>query len=124
MLAFLVLGWLVASCSIPGTRAADVLTVVQVPPSPVVEVETVVGVKLVDRAGKTFDGANLTVDAHMTHPGMAPVVTPVVDEGKGAYTIRLRFPMAGVWVLRLKGELADRRTIDQQLCEITVRPAG
>jgi hypothetical protein len=122
--AFLLFGGLCASCSIPGTRATDVLTVVQVPPSPVVEAETVVGVKLVDRVGKVFDGAILRVEAHMTHPGMAPVVSQVVDEGKGAYSVRVRFPMAGAWVLRLKGELADRRTIDQQLCEITVRPAG
>jgi hypothetical protein len=61
----------------------------------------------------------------MTHPGMAPIVVPAVDEGDGKYKVTLRFTMAGEWVLTLKGTLPDRRVLDQRLGgAVTVRPPG
>ena len=125
-LVFPVLGALAfASCSIPGTPATRVVTRMRlVPPAPVVETETIIELGLFDDLGKELAGARLRVEAHMKHPGMAPVISQAVDEGNGNYIVRLRFSMAGEWVLQLKGELADRRTIDRRLNEVSVRPVG
>jgi hypothetical protein len=69
------------------------------------------------------DRADLTVHAFMTHPGMAPVAAVVEEQGGGVYRARVRFTMAGDWVLRVQGTSADGRTIDLQGEVRDVRPA-
>ncbi len=92
-----------------------------VPSTPTVDSEAVAEITVFDRARQPLGGARLRVEAHMNHPGMAPVVEPLVEQGNGVYTTRLRFSMAGVWVLFVKGELADRRRLDQRAAELIVR---
>ncbi len=42
----------------------------------------------------------MRVEAFMTHPGMAPVLETAAATRDGVYSVRLRFTMAGEWVLR------------------------
>ena len=114
-----------AACARHGAPATELVTRLNVvPSSPVVDGEAIAEFMILDGAGKKVPPASLRLEAHMTHPGMAPLVEPASDDGQGSYRVRLRFTMAGAWVLYVKGTLADRRAIDQRLGEVTVRPAS
>ena len=87
----------------------------------VVDGETIAEFTLLDARRQKVAAPGCRVEAHMTHPGMAPLIEPAANEAMVRYVARLRFPMAGGWMLFVKGELADRRPINQRLGEVTVR---
>ena len=68
-----------------------------------------------DRAlGQPVRGARLSLEGHMSHPGMAPVVAAVSETTDGRYEGQLRMTMAGDWTLVLSGALADGRRVTWQ----------
>ncbi len=68
-----------------------------------------------DRAlGRPLRGASLTLEGHMSHPGMAPVLAAVDETTAGRYEGRLRTMMAGDWTLVLSGALADGTRVTWQ----------
>ena len=89
------------------------------PAVPIVDRDALAEFTVLDRTGRPVRGARLSVEAHMTHPGMAPLVEPAAEQPNGTYTARLRFSMAGAWVLFVKGAMADRRVIDRRVGETT-----
>jgi hypothetical protein len=116
---------LVACAAASCARAADAIAIAwSIEPAPATGAETVAGFTLEDEAGRPVRGARLRMDAHMSHPGMAPVTTTVTELGDGRYQGRIRFSMAGDWVLVVTGELPDGTRFTRQLEVAGVRPAG
>ncbi len=64
-----------------------------------------------DRDGAPLSGAQLTLEGHMAHPGMAPAVTRMTEAAAGRYEARLRLTMAGEWTLVVSGTLADGQRV-------------
>lgn len=77
-----------------------------------------------DAAGQPIDGAALRIEAHMQHPGMAPVIETAEGRGKGVYAARVSLSMAGEWIVIVSGELPDGRRVREQAGGVMARPTG
>jgi len=91
-------------------------------PMPIAGRESVAEIQLNEAMARPVTGARLRLEAFMTHPGMAPLSAAVEEQGHGRYRARVRFTMAGDWVVRLQGTRADGRRIDVQDDVRRVRP--
>ena len=85
---------------------------------------TLVRLTLQDKNGSPVAGATLRLEAHMPHPGMAPVTSEVDESGDGTYEARLRLTMAGDWMFVVTGELTDGSRITEEIEVQAVRSAG
>jgi hypothetical protein len=95
--------------------ASDVRVTWTIEPNPpVTKTATSVRMTLLDRSGKPASGAKLRVEAHMTHPGMAPVMVDAVERRNGSYEAHLLLSMAGDWVFVVTGVLADGSRISRE----------
>jgi hypothetical protein len=78
--------------------------------------------RLMDKAGKAISGARISMEADMSHPGMAPVFADVRETAPGSYQGPIGFTMAGDWVLLLHVTMPDGQKIERQ-CDVRgVRP--
>ncbi len=118
---------LAASLAAGGCRrsAAAVSVAWQEQPAAVtVDRPALLQIVLRDASGQPIDGATLRIEAHMQHPGMAPVVETAEARGKGVYAARVSLSMAGEWIVIVSGELPDGRRIREQAGGLDALPAG
>ena len=93
------------------------------PSPPLAGSDIVARISLHDSARNPVVGATLHLEGQMSHPGMTPVVSDVIERGGGIYEARLRLTMEGDWTLVLAGELRDGGRITKQLDLAGVRRA-
>jgi hypothetical protein len=112
---------LTAACS--GRGAADDLRITWAldPSAPSTVTDTVVRLTIADREQRPIAGARLRLEAHMSHPGMAPVVTALTGRAPGEYDGRVRFTMAGDWSLVRTGVTPDGRRVMEETRVADVR---
>lgn len=113
----LALGLLVAGCA-PGDDAGNEGSVIFRFDPPVPEVGTAqLEVRLVDAAGDPLPGAQVELEANMTHAGMVPTFATLAESATqpGVYTGDVEFTMGGDWFLLLEAELADGRSLERTL---------
>lgn len=108
-------------CSRRGTEVTVAWTID--PPRPLAGVEIVVQLDVRNSDGAPATGLRLQCAAQMSHPGMAPIISPVVERGPGIYETRLQLSMAGDWVLVASGELPDGRNMTSSFRIPDVQPA-
>lgn len=81
-------------------------------------------VTLRDPSGDPVKGAAVRLEAHMSHPGMAPVLADAVERSPGTYQLSFAFTMQGDWVLLVSAALRDGRRIERRIDVANVRPSG
>ncbi len=91
------------------------------PDPPKIGAATVV-LKLADAAAKPVSGARITLEADMSHAGMAPVFEETTETEPGRYQGHLKFGMAGDWVILLHIRLPGGQTLERQFNVSGVRP--
>lgn len=85
-----------------------------VEPSPPRVGRTTVAVALADSAGRPIEGADVSLEGTMTHPGMQPARANAVETSAGRYEAVLNLTMGGDWVLLVDASLPDGQTIRRQ----------
>ena len=106
-------------------RAPDVAVAWAIEPAaPMMESDTLARITLEDGRRQRLRGATLRLEAHMAHPGMAPVTAPMRERGGGVYEAQLQFSMAGDWVLVVSGALADGSRFTRSVDVTGVRARG
>jgi hypothetical protein len=113
-----------AACGRPDPADSVSLTWDLQPAPPVAGTAGVARLTLTDERQRPIAGARLRLEGHMSHPGMAPVVSAVIDRGSGAYEAPLEFTMAGDWVLVVTGDVPGIGRLTRQIEVVGVRPAS
>jgi hypothetical protein len=75
-------------------------------------------------AGGAVTGAAVRLEAHMSHPGMAPVMADATERTPGVYGISFHFTMQGDWVLLVSAVLPNGRRVERRVDVPSVRPGG
>lgn len=112
----------VPGCSRPADPPASVSIEQTVSPEPARVGPASISLKLTDAAGKSVTGAQIAVEADMSHAGMSPVFAEAKEVAPGLYQAHIVFPMAGDWVVLLHITLPDGKKLERQIDVKGVRP--
>jgi hypothetical protein len=119
---------LLAACCLAigcGRRTADATATWMIEPTPAVANRAaIVRCTLRTGGGEPLRGARLRLEAHMSHPGMAPATADMNESAAGVYEARVQLSMPGQWVLVAAGELRDGSRITRQVEVTAVAPSG
>jgi hypothetical protein len=74
-----------------------------------------VRVTLTDSRHVRVRGAQVSVEADMSHPGMKPLLQNASATDHADYTCKLNFDMPGDWTLLLHAKLPNGETVDNQV---------
>jgi len=123
LLLALSMAWPAAACRRP-VATSDITFEWTLVPMPPVVGQTILRLRLLDRARRPVLGAKLRVEGHMTHPGMAPVLASASEREGGLYEAALHFTMPGDWILMVGGTLASGAAVDRRIDVAGVRSSG
>ena len=123
-LAFLIYGVLlgmavlvgVSGCKHTADDTAGIAIEQELSPQPARVGAETVRVQLKDRAtAQAVAGAKVSLEAEMSHPGMAPVLADAREVSPGKYEGMIQFTMAGDWVILLHITLPDGKKIEREI---------
>jgi hypothetical protein len=112
----------ITACSRPADTSRTVTIEHEISPEPVRIGPVVVSFRLSDSAAKAITGAHITLEADMSHAGMAPVFGEAEEIEPGRYQAHLTFGMAGDWVILLHVILPGGQKLERQIDVRGVRP--
>lgn len=118
-----VAGLMLAACARDASQAEEIRIDAKIAPSPPVVGEPAVARLALRDAAGPVRGATLRVEAHMSHPGMTPVLADAAERPEGRYEVPLRFTMAGDWTLHVTATVAGGRSLDRWIAVPGVRAA-
>lgn len=109
-----------ASCTRP---ARDLTFEWTFTPAPVSVGSARLQLRVLDAARQPVRGAQLKIEAQMSHPGMAPLVVIATERGDGLYEAELQFSMGGDWILVVEGSLSNGARVHHRIDVPNVRSA-
>jgi hypothetical protein len=93
----------------------------QIRPQPVRIGPAEIDIRVADASGKPLNGATVTVEADMSHPGMSPVFAKAREQNPGTYLATVNLTMGGDWVVLTHIKLPGGKRIERQMSVRGVR---
>jgi hypothetical protein len=109
-------------CHRPPRTSSGVVVEFQIEPRPLRVGPVVIYLTLTDAGNHPVTGAQIGVEADMSHAGMSPVFAQANEVQPARYESHLSFAMAGDWVILLHGTLPDGEKLERQFDVRDVRP--
>ena len=114
---------ILAACGGDGGRSVDMQVAAEVEPSPPSVGATTVRLDLADAGGAPIAGADVSVEANMSHAGMQPVFSDATEVAPGRYVASFEWTMAGDWFLLVTATASDGTRRQGKVDVRAVRPA-
>lgn len=111
-----------AGCSRPIDSLPTITVEKAISPEPPRVGPATITFKLADARMKPVSGARVTLEADMSHAGMAPLFGEAKEIEPGEYQADFRFAMAGDWIVLLHVRLPSGQTLERQFNVSGVRP--
>jgi hypothetical protein len=109
-------------CHRPHNTSSAVTVEFQIEPKPVRVGPVVIRLTLTDAGNHPLTGAQIAVEADMSHAGMSPVFGQATEVQPARYESHLSLGMAGDWVILLHGTLPNGEKLERQFDVRDVRP--
>jgi hypothetical protein len=116
-LGFVIPAGLLAGChqpAVPSSQKSAVVIEHQVFPQPPTVGPATVTLKLSEPSGKPIEGAKVSIEGNMTHPGMGPQSGQAREVAPGWYEAPMEFTMSGDWIIFVRLKLRDGQSMEQQ----------
>jgi hypothetical protein len=110
------------ACSRQVEPPAAIVIAHDVSPQPVRIGPAIVSLTLADNDAKPVTGAHITLEADMTHAGMAPVFAEAKEIEPGRYQSQVSFQMAGDWVILLHVTMSSGQKLERRFDVSGVKP--
>jgi hypothetical protein len=109
-------------CHKPHNNSSGVMVEFQIDPKPVRVGPVVIRFTLTDAGNHRLTGAQIAVEADMTHAGMSPAFGQANEVQPAYYEAHLSLGMAGDWVILVHGTLPNGEKLERQFDVRDVRP--
>ena len=114
---------LVQSCRNESESLSDLTLAHEVSPQPPRVGQVTIMLSATNASGTRVTGARVTLEANMSHAGMAPVFAEAREIEPGRYRAIMELSMAGDWFVQVHLSLSDNRKLDRQFEIKGVAPA-
>jgi hypothetical protein len=104
-----------SGCHKASETPPDIVIERKIAPDPPKTGPATITLKLEDSAGNPINGARVSLEGNMSHPGMRPVFSEAIEAEPGRYKAALEFTMRGDWFILFHITLPDGRKLQKQM---------
>ncbi len=113
---------LAAGCHRTVVSTSDIVIVHEITPRPLRVGLTTVALGLTDHSSRPVTAAHVTLEADMSHPGMAPVFADTAEVAPGHYQGSLDLNMPGDWAVLVHVRMQNGERVERQIDVKGVEP--